>query len=253
MFSGAIVRTPCPEMIYGITSSGLGKPDHSTALRQHVKYIEALAYCGLSVQVLQADSSFPDSTFIEDTALCTPGCAVITVPGADSRKGETAGLRDILNRYFRNIEEISPPGTLEGGDIMMAGNHYFIGISQRTNDEGASQLIDILTKYGFTGSKVPLKSLLHLKSGASYLENNNLLIASELAGRSEFQGFRQIIVDMEESYAANSLWINGKVIVPLGFPGTRRKIEKEGYETLVLDVSEFRKLDGGLSCLSLRF
>jgi dimethylargininase len=162
-------------------------------------------------------------------------------------------MREVLSEYYDSIEQILLPGTLEGGDIMMAGSHFYIGISSRTNPEGADQLIRILNKHNYTGSKVPLRKMLHLKSGISYLENNNLLVSGEFIKATEFDKFNKIIVDDDESYSANSLWINGKVLVPDGFPKTREKIEKAGYETIVLDVSEFRKVDGGLSCLSLRF
>ena len=136
---------------------------------------------------------------------------------------------------------------------MMVGNHFYIGLSQRTNLLGAQQLIAILYKYGQTGSTVLLEQVLHLKSGVSYIENNNLLVTGEFIYKPEFQKFNQIIVDEDESYAANSLWINGNVLVPKEFPKTKQKIEQLGYKTIEVDVSEFRKLDGGLSCLSLRF
>jgi dimethylargininase len=136
---------------------------------------------------------------------------------------------------------------------MMVGNHYFIGSSERTNREGAGQLIRILGKYGMTGSMVPLSRMLHLKSGVSYLEANRLLISGELIHHPAFEGFQKMEVDPGESYAANSLWINSRVLVPAGSPNTLKKIEQAGYPTIVLDVSEFQKLDGGLSCLSLRF
>ena len=137
--------------------------------------------------------------------------------------------------------------------MMKAENCYYIGISKRTNNEGAGQLIQILKKKKMTGVRVPLQKMLHLKSGVSYLGNNILLVCGELKVRKEFAGFDRIEVDEDESYAANSLFINGKVLIPEGFPKTRRKIENAGLETIVLDVSEFRKVDGGLSCLSLRF
>jgi dimethylargininase len=136
---------------------------------------------------------------------------------------------------------------------MMVESHFFIGVSRRTNNQGADQLIEILRSYGYTSSKITLSMILHLKSGASYIENNNMLVTGELVDRKEFATFNRIIVAEDENYAANSLWINGIVLVPQGFPKTRIQIEKAGYETLILDVSEFRKLDGGLSCLSLRF
>lgn len=240
-------------MIHGLSTSSLGLPDYPKALEQHSTYIEALRNAGLSVKILEADNRFPDSVFIEDVALCTARCAIITNPGAVSRKGEISGIRKTLEEYYRNIEEIIPPATLEAGDVMMAEDHFFIGVSERTNNDGADQLTEILQGYGYTCSKVPLKKMLHLKSGVSYLGNNDILVSGEIINRKEFAGFNRIIVDWEESYAANSLFINGKILVPQGFPKTLSQIEMAGYETIVVDVSEFRKLDGGLSCLSLRF
>lgn len=253
MFSKAIVRIPCPGITYGLTSSNLGKPEYNTALKQHSKYIELLKFLGLEVKVLPANDNFPDSTFIEDVALCTTECAIIMNPGAVSRRNETAGMRKVLGEFYSNIEEILLPATIEAGDIMMVGTHFYIGLSNRTNEAGADQLIRILGKYNMTGSKVRLEKMLHLKSGLSYLENNNLIVSGEFIDNKVFETFNRIKADENESYAANSLWINGKVIVPSGFPETRRRIEKEGYETIAVDVSEFRKVDGGLSCLSLRF
>jgi dimethylargininase len=178
---------------------------------------------------------------------------VITNPGAPTRRGETDGLREILGEYFIDIETIHSPGTLDGGDVMKAGDHYYIGISKRTNTEGADQLINILRRHGVKGVKVELRKILHLKSGASYLENDILLVAGEISEHKIFERFNRIEIDDKESYAANSLWVNGKILIPEGFPRTRGKIEKAGYETIALNVSEFRKVDGGLSCLSLRF
>jgi dimethylargininase len=253
MFKNAIVCTPCPSITEGITSSNLGKPLYPVALEQHSKYVEILQQLGLSTQILPPKSMFPDSTFIEDVALCTSKCAIITSPGAISRRGEISGMREVLSKYYKVIENIKLPATLEAGDVMMVGDHFFIGISNRTNSEGADKLIQILNNYGLGGSKVPLTEMLHLKSGVSYLENNNMLVCGEFVGSKFFERFNRIIVDDNESYAANSLWINGSVLVPEGFPKTREKIEKAGYKTILVNVSEFRKIDGGLSCLSLRF
>jgi len=253
MFTNAIVRRPCPEIINGLTSVNLGKPNYQRALTQHLKYTDILKDCGLTIKVLDFDNRFPDSTFIEDIALCTKKFSIVTNPGALSRKGETDGINQILKLFYENIEEISAPGSLEAGDVMMVEDRFFIGISNRTNIEGADQLIKMLGKYNMSGIKVPLEKMLHLKSGASYLENNNVLLSGEFINNNLFGGFNRILVDEDEGYAANSLWINGKVLVPEGFPRTREKIEKAGYVTIPLDVSEFRKIDGGLSCLSLRF
>jgi dimethylargininase len=252
IFAHAIVRKPCPEMVDGLTTAGLGKPDFEKALEQHSRYVEILKECGLQVTVLEADSKYPDSTFIEDVAICTSECAIITNPGAPSRNGEKEGIIPVLQQFYKNTEEIKSPGTLDAGDVMMVGTHFYIGISGRTNHQGADQLINILRKYKLTGTKIPLKEMLHLKTGLSYLENNNLLISGEFIFNPEFEKYSRIVVESEEQYAANSLWINDTVLVPKGFPATKNKIESSGYRTIVVDVSEFRKLDGGLSCLSLR-
>lgn len=253
MFTNAIVRTPCRSIVHGLSSAKLGKPDYQKALQQHEDYIRALEKCGLEVTVLPPDENFPDSTFIEDVALLTPRCAVITNPGAQSRKGETRLVMKTIRALFPVVEMIEAPGTVEAGDIMMAGDHYFIGLSERTNSEGAGQMISILESHGFTGSMVELNEVLHLKTGLGYLEDNNLLACGEFLSKPEFKKFNIIRVCHAEAYAANSVWINGRVLVPAGFPKTRALIESAGYEAVPVDVSEFRKLDGGLSCLSLRF
>jgi len=253
MFKNAIVRKPCPTLVKGLTSASLGSPDFVKAQEQHKLYVDALRSCGLEVEVLEADSQFPDSVFVEDVALCTPECAIVTNPGAPSRNGEKLKIKSVLESYYEQVESIQAPGSLDAGDVMMVGQHYYIGISQRTNIQGADQLIEILERYGMTGSTVPLAEMLHLKSGLSYLEQNHLLISGEFINHPAFAEFQKIEVDANESYAANSLWINSTVLVPAGFPRTLAKIKKAGYRTLILDVSEFRKLDGGLSCLSLRF
>ena len=249
----AIVRLPSPALIHGISTAGLGEPDYDLALRQHHGYIKALKSCGLSVTILDADSRYPDSVFIEDVALCTPRCAVITRPGAISRRGETEGMREVLGRFFGSVEEITGPGTVEAGDIMRVDSHYYIGISERTNSHGADQLIRILNENALTGSTVALRTMLHLKTGVNYLDKNTILVTGEFLSHPTLQPFNRIEVDPEEAYAANSLFINGTVLVPAGFPKTRQKIESAGFPVLQVEVSEFRKLDGGLSCLSLRF
>jgi dimethylargininase len=252
-FTKAIVRTPCPEMVHGITTASLGKPDYILALEQHRKYIEALKSLGLEVTVLEADSRFPDSVFVEDVALCTKGLAVITFPGAVSRRGEEKEMAGELDAFYNKLWYIEFPGTLDGGDVMRVGSHYYIGLSDRTNRSGADQCISVLEQNGLSGETVEVEGLLHLKSGVSYLEENVMLVGKELMNLPAFAGFRKIGVPWEEAYAANSVWVNGTVLVPAGFPVTRERIEQAGFNTLALDMSEFQKLDGGLSCLSLRF
>jgi dimethylargininase len=253
MFTQAIVRRPCPAIINGLTSSDLGKPDYQLALQQHLQYMKALMACGLKVTILDPDNDYPDSTFVEDTALITPNCAIITNPGAPSRKGETKEIATVLGRHFEDIESIELPGTVDAGDIMMVGSHYYIGLSDRTNKEGAKQTIEILDKYALSGSLVTLEKVLHLKTGVSYLENNTLLAAGEFIDKKQFKDFNIIPVDDDESYAANSIWVNDCVIMPSGYPKIQRAIEQAGYKILAVNTSEFRKIDGGVSCLSLRF
>lgn len=253
MFTKAIVRTPAASMIQGLTSARLGLPDFDLALKQHAEYIQALESCCLEVICLEANPQYPDSTFIEDVALLTKKCAIISNPGAPSRRGEAEGMHGVLDKHFEDIEVIKSPGTLEAGDVMMVGSHFFIGLSARTNQSGADQLIAHLNKYSLTGSVVALQEVLHLKTGVAYLEHRNLLACGEFLTHPDFQKFNILPIDRAESYAANCIWVNDKVLVPLGYPNTRKTISNAGYDVLEVDVSEFRKLDGGLSCLSLRF
>ncbi|MDX1284633.1 MAG: arginine deiminase family protein [Draconibacterium sp.] len=253
MYENAIVRTPGKSMINGLTTANLGKPDYEKALVQHHEYIEALKSCGLKVTVLEADEQFPDSVFVEDVALLTPECAIITNPGAPSRKGEKHSMRSVLTRFYKQIEEIKAPGTVEAGDIMKVGSHYYIGLSERTNQEGLKQIFSLLEKYKLSGSGISLNKVLHLKTGVAYLEHNNLVACGEFLEKPEFQQFNIIEIDEDESYAANCIWVNDFVLIPKGFPKAKNSIEQTGYKTIEVDVSEFQKLDGGLSCLSLRF
>lgn len=253
MFSHAIVRKPGRSLIEGLTKANFGIPDYYKAVDQHEAYVSALKQCGLKVRELEADERFPDSTFVEDAALLTPHCAIITNPGALSRRGEVFEIKKVVQEYYSDIEEIISPGTVEAGDIMMVDNHYFIGLSERTNLNGAEQTIRILTEYGMSGSVIRLKNVLHLKTGLSYLENNNLLGCGEFLSNPEFRKFNIIEVPEEESYAANCVWINDKVLMPKGYPDTRQRIIDVGCQVIEVDTSEFCKLDGGLSCLSLRW
>ncbi len=253
MFSNAIVRKPGQSMVKGLTEANLGIPDYRKAIRQHNAYVCALQDCGLTVRELAADEQFPDSTFVEDTALLTPHCAISTNPGALSRRGEIVDIKRVVEEFYTDIEEILLPGTVEAGDIMMVGSHYYIGLSARTNLNGAEQTIRILNKYGMSGSVIKLEKVLHLKTGVAYLENNNLVACGEFVSNPEFEKFNIIEIPENESYAANCIWINDTVLIPKGYPVARQKIKDAGYQIIDVDVSEFRKLDGGLSCLSLRF
>ena len=256
MFKNVIVRRPCRAMTEGISSCPeLGKPDYEKALRQHDDYISALRECGVEVTVLPADERYPDSCFVEDPAVITRCCAIITNPGAPSRNGEKYEIIGAVREFFaeEDIEYIRAPGTLEGGDVMMVGDHFYVGRSARTNAEGIRQFIAILEKHGLTGSEVPLKKVLHLKTGVNYIENGNMLVSGEFVDKPDFDKYNKITIPEEESYAANCIWVNGTVIVPEGYPAVEKAVRDAGYRVRLVDTSEYRKLDGGLSCLSLRF
>lgn len=253
MFKNAIVRRPGKSLVDGIGPEHLGKPDYQKALVQHDNYVEALKKTGVEVTVLEALEEYPDSCFVEDTAVLTEKFAILCPLGAPSRVGEQIPMHETLKKFYDNIEIIKAPGSVEGGDVMMVGDHFYIGLSARTNEEGAKQFIEFLRKYGYDGTMVPLKEMLHLKTGLAYLENNNLLIAGEFIDSPLFKDFNKIIIPEDESYAANCIWMNEYVLVPEGYPKTKKAIEDLGYKIIEVDTSEYRKLDGGLSCLSLRF
>jgi dimethylargininase len=256
MYKHAIVRRPCRAIAHGITSAPwLGKPDYELALRQHDAYIAALEQCGVKVTVLEALEEYPDSCFVEDVAVITRKCAILTNPGAASRNGEKEHIVPAVRSFFGEAEigRIEAPGTMEGGDVMMVGDHFYAGRSARTNSEGIRQFCAILEKHGLSGSEVTLEHVLHLKTGVNYIENGQMLVSGEFIDKPEFVSFKKHVIPEEEAYAANCIWMNGKVIVPLGYPITEQKAREAGYEVLLVDTSEYRKIDGGLSCLSLRF
>lgn len=253
MFKDTIVKTPGKTYINGLTTSNLGAPKLEKALEQHKAYIEALKICGTEVTVLESNDEFPDSTFVEDTAVLTPGFAVISNPGAASRNGEVRDLEPAIKSFYEKIYYIKAPGTLDGGDILQIEDHFYIGISARTNQEGAQQLKEILESENYKATIVPLKKFFHLKTGIAYLGDQTIVVAGEFIDHPDFHSYKKIIVPPEEEYAANCIRVNDYVIIPAGYPQTKQRIEEAGYQTLELDTSEFRKLDGGLSCLSLRF
>ena len=243
-------------MVEGITSAPeLGRPDYALALKQHEAYCEALRRCGVAVTVLEPLETYPDSCFVEDTAVITRKGAIIANPGAPSRRGEAAEMLPVIRGFFpeERIFSIGAPGTLEGGDVMMVGDHFYVGRSARTNREGIVQFLAILEGLGLSGSEVPLEHVLHLKTGINYIERETMLVSGEFVDRADFASFRRIVVPEEEAYAANCIWVNDRVIVPEGYPRLEAKVRQAGYSVLTVDTSEYRKLDGGLSCLSLRF
>jgi dimethylargininase len=254
LFKHAIVRIPGENLAQGLTTAQLGAPAYDQVLRQHARYCNALQACGLALTTLEADPDHPDSTFVEDTAVLTAHSAILTRPGARSREGEVAAIRHAVSRFFPTTLQIEAPGTVDGGDICEAESHFFLGLSQRTNEEGVRQLAAHLAREGYTSSVMDVRginSILHLKSGVSYIGDNTLVVMEEMAPL--FAGYELIRVAAGESYAANCIRVNERVLVATGYPRLTVELSARGFHPLELEMSEFQKMDGGLSCLSLRF
>jgi dimethylargininase len=252
MYRKAITRKPNKDFTKGITTSDLGKPNYELMLEQHKTYIEILKSLGLKVIELEALNDFPDAHFVEDAAVVVPKIAIITRPGAESRRGEEVSIETELVKY-KTIERIKEPGTLDGGDILIVDKKVFIGLSDRTNQSGANQLSDILIKHGYESELIKVEEGLHLKSDVNYIGNNTLLVTEKYFSHPVFENYKKIIVDTNEAYAANSLLINDKLIVPKGFPKTKKRLYQAGFDLIEIEMSESQKMDGGLTCLSLRF
>jgi dimethylargininase len=251
LYSQAITRKPCKNFGAGITSSNLGKPDYSLMLQQHHTYVDTLNNLGLQVTELEALDDYPDAHFVEDTAVVVPEIAIIARPGAKSRRGEEITIEDVLAKY-KNIEKIKAPGTVDGGDVLITGKKVYIGISERTNQEGANQLSEILIKFGYDSTYISVNKGLHLKSDVNYIGKNTVLM-KDIFDTQDFKSYNKIIVKPEESYAANSLLVNNKLIIPKGFAETKLRLLEAEFDVIELDMSESQKMDGGLTCFSLRF
>ena len=251
----ALVRRPSPNFAEGLSQGHHGTPSYAVAKAQHERYCEELERCGLRLTRLSADAHHPDGTFVEDTAILTGRGTIVTRPGAESRRGEIESIREPLLEMGPALGEIAPPGTVDGGDVCELGDRFLIGISKRTNEEGARQLSAILASSGYESSIVDVRGipeLLHLKSGLSALDDGRLVAVEALAGRDELRGYPLVRVIGRESYAANCVSVNGRVLIARGFPAFEDALVKLRYDVVTLEMSEFRKQDGGLSCLSLR-
>jgi dimethylargininase len=253
MFTKAIARKPGPNFAKGLTTAvNEEPPEYDILINQHEEYIAALKSIGLEVILLDALPNHPDAYFVEDTAVVASNVAVITNPGADARKGEEETIAPVLSKY-RKTEKIQPPGTVDGGDVLQVDKHFFIGVSERTNHEGAGQLSRIIKNYGYTYTTVAVGEGLHFKSSVNYVGKNTLLVTDDFADNDQLKGYDIIVVDSLESYAANTLLINDHLLIPRGYPDTRKKLEVLGLQIIELDTSEVRKMDGGLTCMSIRF
>ena len=254
-FARALVRAPAETFAAGLTTAGLGAPDLARARDQHAAYCRALERSGLEVVRLEPDPAHPDSTFVEDTALVVGRRALLTRPGAASRRGEVDAIAPALARCFPRLDRIEAPGTLDAGDVCETGQLVLVGRSLRTNDEGIRQLAAWLAPAGLPLAVLDVRGLpgcLHLKSGLSDLGDGRLAVIDELLPHPALAGFERLRVEPAEAYAANCVRLDDRVLIAAGFPRLRARLDALGCAVEALDMSEFRKMDGGLSCLSLR-
>lgn len=224
--------------------------DVAAAARQHADYENALRSLGCDVRQLAGLPEHPDSVFIEDTAIVLDECAVVTRPGAESRRGEVPDVAEAL-RPMRRLFHIEPPGTLDGGDVLRVGKRVYVGASSRSNEDGARQLADAIASFGYAVKRVAMRDCLHLKSAVSVLPDDRLLLDPRRVDAAAFDGARVMHVHPVEPEAANVLAVQGAILVPASAPRTRDLLEAAGYRTIAVDASELAKAEGGLTCCSL--
>lgn len=252
-FTHAICRSPGTSATQGLRAVDTGTPDTDLFLQHHADYITALKSTGATVTELAADEAFPDGCFVEDAALCLPELAIIMRPGAPTRRGEAALMKPVLEGLYSNVAEVTR-GHIEGGDILVTEREILIGSSDRTDTKGVENLREIVTPYGYSIRMVQAPpGVLHFKTDCSLLDANTILSTRRLADSGCFDGYDVIHVAEGEEACANAIRFNNLVIMPAGFPETRATLTAAGYEVRDVGNSEAAKLDGGMSCLSLRF
>lgn len=226
--------------------------DYERTQKEHTQYEQTLAELGCRIEHVKPEPELPDGVFVEDAAIVLDEIAIITRPGTDSRRPETATIADAL-APFRKLAHINPPGQIEGGDVLLIGKDLFIGISSRTNEAGLEQVREIVKPYGYHVTSVPVTGCLHLKSAVTQVTEETLLINRRWIDSSAFAGFRMIDVDDDEPSGANALMLDETVVYPSGFPATQDKLEREGISLRLIDVTELRKAEAGVTCCSLIF
>jgi dimethylargininase len=224
--------------------------DVDIARAQHRAYEAALADAGYTIERLPSCADMPDAVFVEDIAIVFDELAIVTLPGADSRRSEIAQVAEALERY-RPLHAIHGPATLDGGDVLAVGKHVFVGVSTRTNAEAVAQMRRILGRHGYTVCDVALRGCLHLKSAVTALADNLLLINKEWAPADAFSGFDLLSVDPGEPAAANALRLRDRIVFPAAFPKTAARIRSRGLRLVSVDASELAKAEGAVTCCSL--
>jgi len=224
--------------------------DLGIARAQHHGYVQALKDLGCAVLELPAEPDLPDSVFVEDTAVILPDVAVLTRPGADSRKPETESIAHALTPH-RQLVHVTSPATVDGGDVLVLGNEIYIGKSTRSNQAAINQINELLGEYGYHVTGVELHDCLHLKTAVTRVDKNTILINREWVEAKHFTGYNLIDIDPSEPFAANCLPVNGTIIYPTAFPKTRKILEEKGYAVKAVQVDELAKAEGAVTCCSL--
>jgi dimethylargininase len=254
-FTHAITRRPAPSIVRGLRAVDTGTPDLAAMLAHHADYVATLRDTGATVIELPPLPAYPDSVFVEDTALCLPQGAVVLRPGAPSRLGEAAEMAPHLRALYGEVLEITGADSfIEGGDILVTETEILVGRSARTNAAGIAELAAVVAPWGHRLREVRTPpGILHFKTDCSLLDAGTILSTTRLSASGCFAGYRVIDVPPGEEAAANSIRFNGLVLMPADFPRTRAAIERGGFAVREIGNSECAKLDGGMSCLSLRF
>jgi dimethylargininase len=256
LHSNFLARSPAvrPEALSMVCAQDIGIPDLDQMLNDHAHYTATLKKTGAEVVELPPLEPYPDSVFVEDTALCLPQVAIMMRPGAPSRRGEVAEMKPVLSRFYEDIRSIKGTGHVEGGDILVTEREVLVGRSDRTDAEGVIELAGILKEWGYTLREVFTPTgVLHFKTDCSLLDAETILATKRLDASGCFENYRVLHVAEGEEAAANSIRFNQFVLVPKGFPRTAEMLDVAGYEVVEINNSECAKLDGGMSCLSLRF
>ena len=253
-FTRAITRLPARSIVDGLRAVDTGNPDYQQMLADHAHYVASLKQAGACVTELPALEDFPDSVFVEDDALCLPELAILMRPGAASRMGEVAHMAPVLAEFYETIESIDESGHIEGGDILTTASEILVGRSARTDAAGIAQLAGIVARHGYRLREVMTPpGVLHFKTDCSLLDAETILATRRLDDSGCFSDYRVIHTADGEEAAANSIRYNDQLFVPAGFPRTLERLHDAGYQVVEINNSECAKIDGGMSCLSLRF
>ena len=252
-FTRAITRLPAPSIVHGLRAEDIGDPDYRQMLRDHAHYVATLQLAGAEVTELDALEDYPDSVFVEDVALCLPEGAILMRPGAPSRAGEVAHMAPVLRDLYDRVLSIDGPGFIEGGDILTTAREILVGRSERTDSAGIAELSAIVARWGYRLREVLTPpGVLHFKTDCSLLDADTILATPRLDASGCFADYRVIHTAAGEEAAANSIRYNNLVLMPAGFPRTQERLLQAGYQVREINNSECAKLDGGMSCLSLR-